>query len=107
MKAAIEYVVLICPVVSTPVLNVLPMSTRRRAAKTVIGPEAKLAEANDAKNSLLEEISAEVFSTFMPQTTFAIPKPSPHLQVALLSFYGLLNLSFHSRGKRSYSDPPD
>jgi len=52
-NAAAEYDVLICPVMPTDVLNVLPMSIRRRAAKTDIGPEAKLAATSEGRNILL------------------------------------------------------
>jgi len=60
MNAAIEYAVLICPVTPTEVLNVLPISIRNRAPKTAIGPEAKLAIANDGKNNLRREASEEL-----------------------------------------------
>jgi len=42
------------------------MSIRRRAPKTVIGPEAKLAAANAGRNSLLRRDPSELESVFMP-----------------------------------------
>jgi hypothetical protein len=60
MNAAIEYAVLICPVTPTEVPNVLPISIRRRAARTDIGPEAKLAVTNDGKNNFRGEAPEEL-----------------------------------------------
>lgn len=53
-NAMAECDVLICPRMPTGALNVLPMSIRRRAAKTAIGPDAKLAITSECRNSLPE-----------------------------------------------------
>ena len=59
-NAAIEYAVLTCPVTPTEVLNVFPMSIRRRAARTAIGLEAKLATTNDGRNNFRREPSEKL-----------------------------------------------
>jgi hypothetical protein len=62
MTAATEYEVLICPVTPTDVPNELPMSMRRRAAKTEIGPEAKLEAVKAGRNNLLKRESGTLES---------------------------------------------
>ena len=61
-NAAMEYAVLTCPVTATGVLNVLPISMRRRAAKTAIGPVAKLAITNDGSKNCRREVPEELDS---------------------------------------------